>query len=134
MWINSGIAQSLSREISTTVVTAFFHKWASAVGHAEPHPNRIFHDRWEFRLACEKKSGKLLVVTHGLAIQIAEDFRNIKGLVGYFAVNVSDIIRGLCARAHAVGIDLSRPFFFRPTASMRSPPDQRLWAPRWADA
>jgi hypothetical protein len=35
-------------------------------------------------------------------------------VVGFFTVNISDIIRRLRARAHAAGIDLSRPFFFPP--------------------
>jgi hypothetical protein len=35
-------------------------------------------------------------------------------VVGFFTVNISDIIRRLRARAHTAGIDLSRPFFFRP--------------------
>jgi hypothetical protein len=35
-------------------------------------------------------------------------------LVGYFIVNISDIIRRLRTRAQAVGIDLDRAFFFRP--------------------
>ena len=44
----------------------------------------------------------------------AQDFRRTKDLVGFFTVNISDIIRRLRARAHAAGIDLNRPFFFPP--------------------
>ena len=47
-------------------------------------------------------------------IKSAEDFRETKDLVGFFTVNISDIIRRLRSRAHAAGIDLSRPFFFPP--------------------
>lgn len=36
------------------------------------------------------------------------------GLVGFFTVNISDIIRRLRTRAHDAGIDLSRTFFFPP--------------------
>jgi hypothetical protein len=46
--------------------------------------------------------------------QIAGDFRNRKDLVGFFTVNISDIIRRLRAHAHEIGIDLSRTFFFPP--------------------
>ena len=61
-----------------------------------------------------KKSLKLLLVTNGTVDQIAQDFRDTTNLVGFFTVNISDIIRRLRARAHAAGIDLSRPFFFAP--------------------
>ena len=54
------------------------------------------------------------LVTNGTVDQIAQDFRNTTDLVGFFTVNISDIIRRLRARAHAAGIDLSRPFFFPP--------------------
>jgi hypothetical protein len=37
-----------------------------------------------------------------------------KDLIGYFVVNVSDILRRLRARAEELGIDLSRQFFFPP--------------------
>ena len=115
MAINLGLTPSLGREVSTTIVTAFFHQWASAVGHAEADPNENFFMAvggvgWD----AAKKGPKLLMVTHGTIAQIAEDFRDLKGLVGFFTVNISDIMRRLRARAHAVGIDLSRPFFFQP--------------------
>lgn len=115
MAINLGLTASLGREISTTIVAAFFHQWASAVGHAEADPNENFFMAvggvgWD----AAKKGPKLLLVTHGTIAQIAEDFRDLKGLVGFFTVNISDIMRRLRARAHAVGIDLSRPFFFQP--------------------
>jgi len=115
MAINLGLTPSLGREVSTTIVTAFFHQWASAVGHAEADPNENFFMAvggvgWD----AAKKGPRLLLVTHGTIAQIAEDFRDLKGLVGFFTVNISDIMRRLRARAHAVGIDLSRPFFFQP--------------------
>ena len=46
--------------------------------------------------------------------RIADDFRGVKDLIGYFTVNMSDILRRLRERAQKVGIDLSRPFFFPP--------------------
>jgi hypothetical protein len=109
------LTPSLGREISTTIVAGFFHQWASAVGHTEADPNQNYFMAvggvgWD----AAKKRAKLLLVTHGTLNQIAEDFRNTKDLVGFFTINISDIIRRLRARAHAAGIDLSHPFFFPP--------------------
>ena len=110
-----GLSPSLGREISTTIVAGFFNQWASAVGRAEADRNQDFFMAvggvgWD----AAKKSPKLLLVTHGTLDQIAEDFRDVKDLVGYFTVNISDIIRRLRASAQAVGIDLDRAFFFPP--------------------
>jgi hypothetical protein len=115
MAINLALTQSVGREISTTIVAAFFHQWASAVGHAEADLKQDYFMAvggvgWD----AAKKGAKLLVVTHGTLEQIVEDFRCMKELVGFFTVNISDIIRRLRTRAHAAGIDLSRPFFFPP--------------------
>jgi hypothetical protein len=115
MATNLGLTPSLGREISTTIVAGFFHLWASAVGHAEADPSQDYFMAvggvgWD----ATKKRAKFLLVTHGTLNLIAEDFRNRKDLVGFFTINISDIIRRLRARAHAAGIDLSRPFFFPP--------------------
>src|SRR5262249_9761308 len=110
-----GLTPSIGRENSTAIVSGFFHQWASAVGHAEADPSQDFFMAvagvgWDDT----KKSPKLFVVTNGTVYQIAEDFRSTTNLVGFFTVNVSDIIRRLRTRAHTAGIDLSRPFFFPP--------------------
>ncbi len=115
MAINLGLTQSLGREISTAIVAGFFYQWASAVGHAEADPKQDYFMAvggvdWD----ATKKSPKLLLVTNGTVDQIAQDFRNMTGLVGFFTVNISDIIRRLRTRAHEAGIDLSRTFFFPP--------------------
>jgi hypothetical protein len=115
MAISLGLSQWLGREISTAIVAGFFHQWASAVGYAEANPDQEFFMAiggvgWD----AAKKGPKLLLVTHGTIDQIADDFRGMKDLVGYFTVNVSDIIRRIRERAQKVGIDLSRPFFFPP--------------------
>ena len=115
MAINLGLTPSLGRENATTIVSGFFNQWASAVGHAEIYPNENFFLAvggvgWD----AGKKSPKELSLTHGTLEQIAEDFRKKDELVGFFTVNVSDIIRRLRARAQLAGIDLSRPFFFPP--------------------
>ena len=85
------------------------------MGHAEADPNREFFMAvagvgWD----AVKRSPKLLLVTNGTLVQITGDFRDRKDLVGFFTVNVSDIIRRLRANAKKAGIDLSRPFFFPP--------------------
>jgi len=112
---NLALTPSLGRETSTAIVAAYFHQWASAVGHAEADPNQnFFMAVGGVGRDVAKKGPRLLLVTHGTVDQIAQDFRNMKDLVGFFTVNISDIIRRLRARAHAAGIDLSRPFFFPP--------------------
>jgi hypothetical protein len=115
MWTNLGLTPSLGREISTAIVAAFFHQWGAAVGYSEADPNKDFFMAvggvgWD----AAKKGPKLLMVTHGTLDQITGDFRDTKDLVGYFTINITDIIRRLRARAHKAGIDLSRPFFFPP--------------------
>ena len=115
MAINVGLTQSLGREISTTIVTAFFDQWASAVGHAEADPAQDFFIAvggvgWDGA----KKGPKLSLVTHGMLDQITQDFRATKDLVGFLTVNITDILRRLRTRASAAGIDLRRPFFFPP--------------------
>jgi len=115
MATNLGLTPSFGREVSTAIVAGHFHQWASAVGYAEADPNQNFFVAvggvgWD----AAKKGPKLLLVTHGTADEITDDFRQMKGLVGYFTLNISDIIRRLRERAYAAGIDLSRPFFFPP--------------------
>jgi hypothetical protein len=115
MAINLGLTPSLGRENSTTIVSGCFHQWASAVGHAEADSTQDYFMAvggvgWD----ATRRSSRLLLVTNGTVEQIAQDFRNTKDLVGFFTINVSDIIRRLRARAHAAGIDLSRAFFFPP--------------------
>jgi len=115
MAISLGLTPSLGREVSTVIVGAYFHQWASAVGHAEADLKQDYFMAvggvgWDVA----KKSPELLLVTHGTLDQIAEDFRAAKDLRGFFTVNISDIIRRLRTRAHAAGVDLSRPFFFPP--------------------
>jgi hypothetical protein len=115
MAIILGLTPSLGRENATTIVSGFFHQWASAVGHAEADRSQNFFMAvggvgWD----TTKRRPKLLVVTNGTVEQIAQDFRSTENLAGFFTVNISDVIRRLRARAHAAGIDLSQAFFFPP--------------------
>ena len=115
MAIDLGLTPWLGREVSTVIVSGFFHQWASGIGHAEADPSQnFFMAVGGVGTSAVNASGKLLLVTHGTLNQIADDFRDVKDLVGYFTVNVSDIVRRLRARGQAAGIDLSRPFFFLP--------------------
>jgi hypothetical protein len=115
MAINLGLTPSLGRENSATIVAALFEQWARAVGNAEADPKQNYFLAvggigWD----PSKRSAKRLLVTHGTTNQIAKDFNHTDELCGFFTVSVSDIIRRLRERAHQVGIDLSRPFFFLP--------------------
>jgi hypothetical protein len=115
MAINLGLTPSIGRENSTAIVFGYFHQWASAVGHAEADSSQDFFMAvggvgWD----ATKKSPKLLLVTNGTVDQLAQDFRSTANLVGFFTVNISDIIRRLREQADAIGIDLTRPFFFPP--------------------
>jgi hypothetical protein len=96
MAVNLGLAQSLGREIATTIVAGFFHQWASAVGHAEADPARDYFMAvagigWDEA----NKGPKYLVLTNGRMDEIHKDFQGTKDLVGYFTVNISDIIARL---------------------------------------
>jgi len=114
MATNLGLTPSLGREASTAIVAGHFHQWASAVGHAEADPNQNFFMAVGGVWDAAKRGSKLLLVTHGTLDQITKDFQQIEGLAGFCTINISDIIRRLRERAHAAGIDLSRPFFFPP--------------------
>lgn len=115
MAINLGLAPSFGRENSTAIVLGFFNQWGSAVGHAEADPSQdFFMAVGGFGWDATKKRAKLLLVTNGTVDQITQDFRSKTDLVGYVAINISDIIRRLRTKAAAAGIDLSRPFFFPP--------------------
>jgi hypothetical protein len=115
MAINFALAPSVSRKVATAIVAGFFHQWAAAVGNAEGDPNQDFFLAvggvgWDEA----KKGPKLLLVTNGTLDLITNDFRDTNDLVGFFTVNISDIIRRLRAKAQAAGINLSGPFFFAP--------------------
>jgi hypothetical protein len=115
MAVNLGLAQSLGRKIATTIVAGLFHQWASAVGYAEADPNQdYFMAVGGVGRDAATKGFKLLVVTNGTLDHIKNDFADTKDLVSSFTINISYIIRRLRAKAQAVGIDLSRPFFFPP--------------------
>jgi hypothetical protein len=115
MAISLGLTPSLGREIAAVIVAAYFNQWASAVGHAEADPTQNFFMAvggvgWD----AAKKRPKRMLVTNGTLDEISKDFQDQKELVGFFTINVSDIIRRLRSRAQEIGVDLSRIFFFPP--------------------
>jgi hypothetical protein len=115
MGVTLGLTPSFGREISATIVATYFNHWATAVGHAEADPSQDFYlavggQGWD----AERNAPTLLLVSNGTSDQIATDFRQLSDIVGYYAVNISDILRRIRSRARALGIDLSSPFFFPP--------------------
>ena len=115
MAINIGLTPAIGRDAATAIVGGFFHQWVSAVGRAEIDPKQDYY--MAILLVGEdatKERLKSLLVTNGTTSEIAQDVQKTTGVTGYYAVNISDMIRQLRARADAAGIDLSRPFFFPP--------------------
>jgi hypothetical protein len=113
--ISQGLTPSLGRNIATLIVAGFFEEWASSVGQAEADQKEdaffaVGGADWDALF----KGPKRLLIAHGTHDELKTQFRDTTGLVGYFAANVSDIIRRLRARGHEVGIDLGGPFFFLP--------------------
>ena len=115
MAINLGLTPSFGRENSTAIVLGFFNQWGSAVGYAEADPSQdFFMAIGGFGWDTAKKRPKLRLVTNGTMDEINQDFRIKPDLVGYYTINISDIIRRLRAKAAPAGIDLSRPLLFPP--------------------
>jgi hypothetical protein len=117
MAISLGLSRSLGREIATTIVASFFHRWAAAVGQAEADPKQDYYMAIGIvgqKNGIAKKGAEVYVITHGTLDQIANDVRDTKASPDIIAVNVSDIIRRLRGHAQAAGIDLLSPFFFPP--------------------
>jgi hypothetical protein len=114
MAVNLGLMPSLGRENSTAIVSTCWPQWMAAVGRAEADPSRDYFMAvggigWD----AENKRPQSFLVTNGTIDEIAQDFSR-PDLVGFYTANISDIVRRLRARANAIGIDLSRPFFFPP--------------------
>jgi hypothetical protein len=112
MAIALGLAPTLGRPTATTIVLGFFNQWVAAVGHADADTARSYF----FAMGAvgwddEKRRPREFFVTHGTTEQITSDLQDASSM---FAVNITDIIARLRAKARSVGIDLSQPFFFPP--------------------
>jgi hypothetical protein len=112
MAIALGLAPTLGRPTATIIVLGFFNQWVAAVGHADADTARSYF----FAMGAvgwddEKRRPREFFVTHGTTEQITSDLQDASSM---FAVNITDIIARLRAKARSVGIDLSQPFFFPP--------------------
>ena len=112
MTIALGLAPTLGRQTATAIVLGFFNQWVAAVGHADADTARNYFFAmgavgWDDR----EKRPREIWVTNGTAEQIMQDLHDASSVI---AVNITDIIARLRARAHMGGIDLSQPFFFPP--------------------
>src|SRR5262249_56755147 len=95
---------------ATTIVLGFFNQWVAAVGHADADPAQNYFFAmglvgWNDSERCPRE----IWVTNGTIEQITSDLRDASSVI---AVNITDIVARLRAKAHDAGIDLSQPFFF----------------------
>jgi hypothetical protein len=112
MAIASGLAPTLRRESATIIVLSFFHQWVAAVGHADADKTRNYF----FAMGLvgrdnDERHPREIWVTNGTLEDITSDLRDASSVI---AVNITDIIERLRAKARGAGIDLSQPFFFPP--------------------
>jgi hypothetical protein len=112
MAIAGGLAPTLGRQAATTIVLGFFDQWVSAVGRADADKaqNYFFAMGLVGRKDDERRPREIWV-TNGTAEQIMSDLRDASFVI---AVNITDILARLRAKARAAGIDLSQPVFFPP--------------------
>jgi hypothetical protein len=112
MAIAAGLTPTLGRQAATTIVLGFFDQWVSAVGHADANAtqNYFFAMGLVGRNNDEKRPREIWV-TNGTSEQIMSDLHGASSVI---AVNITDIIARLRAKARTAGIDLSQPFFFPP--------------------
>ena len=110
--ILAGLAPTFGRQTATAIVLGFFNQWVAAVGHAEAALARnYFFAMGAVGWDDAKRSPREILVTNGSTEEIMSDLHDAGSVI---AVNISDIIGRLRARARTAGIDLSQPFFFPP--------------------
>jgi hypothetical protein len=112
MAIAAGLTPTLGRQVATTIALGFFNQWVSAVGHADADTTQnYFFAMGLVGRGNDEKRPREIWVTNGTIEQIMSDLRDASSVI---AVNITDIIVRLRAKARAAGIDLSQPFFFPP--------------------
>jgi hypothetical protein len=112
MAIAAALAPTLGRQAATTIVLGFFNQWVSAVGYADADTaQNFFFALGLFLEDGDERHPREIWVTSGTMEQIMSDLRDASSVM---AINVTDIIARLRAKARAAGIDLSQPFFFPP--------------------
>jgi hypothetical protein len=112
MAIAAALAPTLGRQAATTIVLGFFNQWVSAVGYADADTTQNFFFAMGLmgRDKDERRPSEIWV-TNGTIEEIMSDLRDASSVM---AINITDIIARLRAKARAAGIDLSQPFFFPP--------------------
>jgi hypothetical protein len=112
MAIAEGLAPTFGRRIATTLVLGFFNQWVAAVGQADANTARNYFFAMGGMGADEKnRRFREIWVTSGAHEEIMSDLHGASVVI---AVNITDILARLRAKAAAAGIDLSQPFFFPP--------------------
>jgi hypothetical protein len=112
MAIAAATAPSVGRPAATAIVLGFFNQWVSAVGHADAdRTQNFFFALGLFFQDSDKGRPREILVTNGTIEQISSD---LHGASRVMAINISDILARLRAKARETGIDLSQPFFFPP--------------------
>jgi len=112
MAIATGLAPTLGRQTATTIVLGFFNQWVAAVGHADAETEQSYFFAMGAVGSDDRAKGpREIWVTNGTAEQIMSDLDHASSVI---AVNITDIIARLRAKARTAGIDLSQPFFFPP--------------------
>jgi hypothetical protein len=112
MTIAAGLTPTLGRQAATTIVLGFFNQWVSAVGHADADTaQNYFFAMGLVGRDNDQRRPREIWVTNGTIEQIMSDLRNASSVM---AVNITDILARLRAKARTAGIDLSQPFFFPP--------------------
>jgi hypothetical protein len=112
MAIAAALAPTLRRQAATTIVLGFFNQWVAAVGQADADTTQnYFFAMGLVGEANDERRFREIWVTNGTIEQIMSDLRDASSIM---AINITDIMAGLRAKARAAGIDLSQPFFFPP--------------------
>jgi hypothetical protein len=122
MAIAAGLAPTLGRPTATTIVLGFFNRWVAAVGCADAAPAvNYFFALGLVRSDDDERRFREILVTDGTTDRIMSDLHDVSSVI---AVNITDILARLRAKARAAGIDLSQAFFSLPTmrGSPRSSP------------
>jgi hypothetical protein len=109
MAIAAGLAPTLGRQAATNIVLGFFNQWVAAVGHADADTARNYFFAMGLVGWDDSEAGPS--ATNGTTEQIMSDLHDARSVI---AVNITDIIARLRAKARTAGIDLSQPFFFPP--------------------
>jgi hypothetical protein len=112
MAIAAGLTPTLGRRVATTIVLGFFNQWVAAVGHVDADTTQnYFFAMGMVPRDNDQRHPREIWVTNGTSEQIMSDLRNASSVI---AVNITDILARLRAKARVAGIDLSQPFFFPP--------------------